>query len=124
MTIPIFNSIYKNNEKKLKTKKIDFSILNNLNLNVVDKKRYPSVDIIDLLPKNDSLFETVIVSANDTLVEMFLIKKIFFTDISKILLKILKSQEFNKYRLMKPKNIHEIKKINDYVSLKIRTLCV
>ena len=124
MTIPIFNSIYKNNEKKLKTKKIDFSILNNLNLNVVDKKRYPSVDIIDLLPKNDSLFETVIVSANDTLVEMFLIKKILFTDISKILLKILKSQEFNKYRLMKPKNIHEIKKINDYVSLKIRTLCV
>jgi 1-deoxy-D-xylulose-5-phosphate reductoisomerase len=91
---------------------------------VVDKKRYPSVDIIDLLPKNDSLFETVIVSANDTLVEMFLIKKILFTDISKILLKILKSQEFNKFRLMKPKNIHEIKKINDYVSLKIRTLCV
>ena len=34
------------------------------------------IKLIDLLPNKSSLFETVIVSANDTLVECFLEKKI------------------------------------------------
>ena len=40
------------------------------------------------MPHNDSLFETVIVSANDKLVELIFKEKIKFTDISTILLKI------------------------------------
>ena len=51
-------------------------------------KRFPVVKILRELPRNESLFETVIVSANDQLVKMFLNNKIKFTDISKILLKI------------------------------------
>ena len=43
-------------------------------------------------------------SANDCLVENFLQKKIKFLDISKILFRILKKKEFQKYKLKKPTN--------------------
>ena len=63
-------------------------------------------------------------SANDCLVENFLQKKIKFLDISKILFRILKKKEFQKYKLKKPTNIDQIKSINEYVRLKINDLCV
>ena len=45
--------------------------LNNLNFSEVSLKRYPIVKILNLLPNKISLYETVIVSANDFLVELF-----------------------------------------------------
>ena len=74
--------------------------------------------------ENDSLFETIIVSANDKLVSLFLNNKIRFIDISNILLKICSLSEFNKFKLIKPKNIDEINNLADYVSLKIDSLSV
>ena len=88
------------------------------------KKRFPVVKILENLPNNDSLFETVIVTANDKLVNLFLNKKIMFNDISKLLLKFLKRKEFIKYKKIKPKNIEQIKNLSKYVSLKIDTLSV
>ena len=52
------------------------------------------VKILKLLPKKHSLFETIIVSANDTFVNLFLEKKISFLDINKELFKILKLKNF------------------------------
>jgi 1-deoxy-D-xylulose-5-phosphate reductoisomerase len=124
MTIPIFNSIYFNTDKKLKSKNIDIKILNNLNLKKIDYVRFPVIKILNNLSNEDSLFETIIVSANDRLVKLFLNNKIKFTDISKILLKICSITEFNKFRLIKPKNIEEINDLSDYVSLKIDTMSV
>ena len=124
MTIPIFNSIYQNSEKKLKTKKLNFSIINNLNFKIVDKNKFPVVNIINSIPEKDSLFETIVVSANDKLVNMFLEGKIHFTDISKILLKVIKYKKFQKYKRISPKNINEIINLSDYVSLKINSLRV
>ena len=124
MTIPIFNSIYLNNDKKIKSKKIDMTILNNLDLKKVDKVRFPAVKILNNMNKKDSLFETVIVSANDKLVNLFLYEKISFTDISNILLKICKLPEFNKFKSKTPKNIDEINDLADYVSLKIDSMSV
>ena len=124
MTIPIFNSLYSNSKKNIISKKLDINILNDLKLRVVDKKRYPIIEILNLISNKESLYETVIVSANDALVNLFLNKFIRFTDISIILLKILRKDEFLMYKTRKPKNINEIKKINDYVSLKIKSLCV
>ena len=88
MIIPIFNSIYFNTDKKLKSKNIDIKALNSLNLKKIDYVRFPVVKILNNLSNEDSLFETIIVSANDVLVKLFLNNKIKFTDISKILLKI------------------------------------
>tara|TARA_B100000768_G_C11232057_1_gene355521 strand:- start:111 stop:1277 length:1167 start_codon:yes stop_codon:yes gene_type:complete len=124
MTIPIFNSLYPKFEKKIKSNKLNSLILNNLNLTDVNIARFPVVNIIKKLPKQDSLFETVLISANDTLVDLFLNKKINFNDISKQLIKASNKKEFMKYKLIKPKNIQQIEKLAKYVSLKITSLSV
>jgi len=124
MTIPIFNSIYFDTSKKIKSKKIDIKILNNLDLKKIDHIRFPVIKILSKMNEKDSLFETVIVSANDKLVSLFLNNKIRFIDISNFLLKICSMAEFNKFRSIKPKNIGEINDLADYVSLKIETMSV
>ena len=124
MTIPIFNSVYQENEKKIKSNTLDINILNNLNLKQIDKKRFPVIKIIDQLRNKDSLFETVIVSANDILVNRFLKNEIKFTDIAKVLLKITNLNEFKKFKKFEPKNVEEVTKLANYVSLKIKTIRV
>ena len=124
MEIPIFNTIYENGEMKLKSKKINIKNLNNLNLKKVNLTKFPSVKILNYLPSNDSLFETILISINDELVNLFLNKKISYLDITKILLKTIFSKEFKKYKFIKPKNVNEIVKLNKYVRLKINSMCI
>ena len=124
MTIPIFNSLYENNKDTIKSNSLNMKILNNLELKQVDKNRFPAIEIIEKLTVKDTLFETVIVSANDKLVNRYLRNEIKFTDISKILLKVCNLNEFKKFKKIKPKNIVQITKLADYVSLKISTISV
>ena len=124
MTIPIFNSLYPKFENKIISNKLDIKKLNTLDLHEINQKRYPVISIIKKLKDTDSLFETVIVVANDCLVNLFIQKKIKFIDISNNLLKILNKKEFIKYKHIKPKNIHEINKLSNYVSLKINSMSV
>ena len=124
MTIPIFNSIYSDDNKKIKSKKIDLKTLNDLNLKKVDTTKFPVIKLIKKMNQIDSLFETVVVSANDKLVSLFLNNKIKFTDISKTLLKVCNTDEFNKFKSIKPDNIDQINNLADYVSLKIDTMSV
>ena len=77
------------------------------------------VKLLNLLPNNHSLFETVIVSANDKLVELFLNNRIKFTDIQKSLFKFVKKKEFQKFKKILPKKIEDITNLNDYVRSKI-----
>jgi 1-deoxy-D-xylulose-5-phosphate reductoisomerase len=119
MTIPIFNSIYLDNNKKIKSKKINIKILNNLDLKKVDKIKFPVMKVLKNINDKDSLFETIIVSANDKLVNLFLSGKIKFTDISSNLLKICNMPQFTKFKSKKPKNIDDINNLVNYVSLKI-----
>ena len=118
MRIPIFNTLYSNNYK-IKSEKINLNLLNNLNFKKINSKRFPMIKLLKLLSNNHSLYETIIVSANDTLVELFLEKKIKFIDIQKKLFKIIKTKDFLLYRKKIPKSIEEILKINNYVRLKI-----
>ena len=120
MKIPIFNTIYNNNTKHLKSKYLTIKILNNLSLKKVDYKKFPLVKLLQKLPKRNSLYETVVVSANDTIVNLFLDGKIQFTDISKKILKIIKDKEFLKYKNKKPEKIEDILKLDDLVRLKIK----
>ena len=124
MTIPIFNSVYPGHVKSIKSNPLNINVLNNLNLGMVDKKRFPAIKIISKLVNKDSLFETVIVSANDALVYNFIKHKIKFNDISKILLKIIDLQEFTKLKKVTPKNVEEVSKLANYVSLKVNTMCI
>ncbi len=124
MMIPIFNSLYQKNIKSIKSNTLNIKILNNLNLKEIDKKRFPAVKVINELTKNDSLFDTVIVSANDNLVNKFLKNEIKFNDISKNLLKIANLNEFKKFKKITPKNVEDIENLADYVGLKIETMRV
>ena len=119
MQVPIFNTIYFEEEKKLKTKKLNIDVLNNLSFKKLNFKRYPMAKLLNILPFNHSLYETVIVAANDSLVELFLNKKIKFTDIQKKLFSLAKSNEFQKYKYIKPNKVDDILKLNNYVRLKI-----
>ena len=121
MTIPIFNSLYPNFQKKIESKSLDLSIINNLDFKKTNIKKFPVLKILNNLPNNHSLFETVIVSVNDKLVHMFLQNKIKFLDISRIMLKIINSKEFIKYKKITPKNIEQITQLSHYVSLKIKS---
>ncbi len=119
MKVPIFNTLFHNETKILNSKKIDISSLNNLNFEYPNLKQYPMLKILKLLPVKNSLFETVMVSANDTFVNLFLDKKIAFIDIHKELFKILNNNEFLKLRKKQPNKIDDIIKINNYVRSKI-----
>ena len=118
MKIPIFNTLYLNSGKKIESKNLNIKTLNNLSFKKVSLKRYPMVKLLNFLPNKHSLYETVIVSANDTLVGLFLQQKIRFTDIQKKLFKIIRLKEFSKYKNIYPKNVKDILELNNYVRLK------
>ena len=124
MKIPIFNTLYQNKINFIKTKKIDLDKLNNLNFKKVDFKKFPLVKILKKIPQKNSLFETILISANDELVSLYLKKLISFNDIQKRLFQIINLREFKAYKNKKPKNIGEINKLNAYVRLKIKRLCI
>ena len=73
------------------------------------------------MPNNHSLFETLVVSINDTLVYLFLNGKISFNDISKKFNKLIKLKEFNKYKKIKPNKVKDIIELDQLVRLKILT---
>ena len=124
MKIPIFNTLYNNKNYKIKSKKINFKLLNNLNLNLVNLKKYPLVKILNFVPKSDTLFETLLVSVNDELVDLFLKNKISFDEISTKLKQIISHKDFLKYRQKKLNNLTQIEKLNEFVRLKTKSLSV
>ena len=124
MSIPIFNTVYEHEKEYIGNKNLNFKNLNNLNFKPVDLKKFPLVKILTKVPEKNSLFETVLVSANDELVNLYLNKKISFNDLQKKLQNFMNLNEFAKLKKKKPRNINEIYNLNDYVRLKIRELCI
>mgnify|MGYP001341601884 CR=1 FL=1 len=119
MKIPIFNTI--NYEKKLSITTDDLNLkkLNNLNLKDVNYKFFPMVNILKMLPNHISLYETVITTANDYLVNLFLENKIKYDQIQKLLFKFIKNKKLIKYKKIKPKKIEDIIFVKNTVSSNI-----
>ena len=124
MKIPIFNSLYNNENKAIISKNINLQILNNLELQEVDQKKFPVIKILDKIPDNESLFETLLVTINDELVDLFLTKQVSFQNISKNLIKFLNLNVFVKYKRQKLNNLAQIVKLNKFVRLKTKTLSI
>ncbi len=124
MKIPIYNSLYSTSRLRLKTKKLDLKILNNLELKNVDYKKFPLVKILNKLVEKDSLYETILVTINDFFVMKYLNDEINYNQMINQINKYSKYKEFLKYRNLAPKNVQEIYKLRDYVSLKLSTLSV
>ena len=124
MEIPIFNSLYYLQNKNLKTNSLNFKILNNLNLQKPKSSNFPCIKFLRLIPNQISLYETVMIAANDELVKNFLDNKIRFTQIYKILGKILKIRRFKLLKSKKPQNLNQILKLSNDVRLKTQELCI
>ena len=122
MTIPIYNSIYLEENKNINSSPLDFKIINNLNLQKVEKNKFPLVNLLNRLPKYSSLFETVLITVNDYLVYKFLDRKINFQELTKLINQISNLKEFQKFKKIKPRNIEQIYNLRDYVHFKLNTL--
>ena len=120
MKIPIMNSL--NSDLKLNYKnELNLKTLNDLNFRKVDTKRYPITKTLLLIENQTTLFDTVIVTLNDYLVEKFLNNEIRFQDIHKLFFKYINLNEFKKFKKKIPKNPREIEKLQELVSLKIKS---
>ncbi len=124
MKIPIYNSLLFNDKIYNLSEKIDFEKLNNLNFQKIDNKKFPVFKLLQKLKNKDSLYETILVTTNDVLVELFLKEKIEFYDIYRILNKILSLNEYKKYKNLVPKNLKQINKLSENVRLKTLSLSV
>ena len=69
------------------------------------------------------MFETILTTANDQLVEFFMQSKIKYHEIYKYLNKIINLSEFKPYFKKKPKNVNQIIKLSTYVKLKTKLIC-
>ena len=122
MRIPIFNSLHNNLDMKFNSKLININKLNNLNLSTPSSINYPLMKILKKLPNKDSLFETVIVSANDYLVDLFFKKKIKYNQITTLLLKMLNLNDVKKYKLRYPRNLNMILNTKKFTINKLNQL--
>ena len=124
MEIPIFNSLYVNKANFFRKTNLNIKNLNNLNLSQVDINKFNSIKLLKLIPKKISLFETVLVSANDHLVRSYLKKQINYQNLTYKLNKILNLQEFINLKKVSPKTITDIINLDEYVRFKIKSKSV
>ena len=122
MKIPISNSLFENKKSIKFSKVIDIDKMNNLNFQTIDKNKFPVLNLLRKIPDTFSLFETVLVSINDLVVNKYLNKEINFTDIYKLILKLVNLKQFKKFKKIHPKNINEIINLNQMISLKFSKL--
>ena len=124
MKIPIASALNLNNN--IDVNQIDKNIksLNSLKFELPDKKKFPLLSIIALIPEKPSYFETILITLNDSLVERYLNNQINYLSIKKNLLNIIKKQYFLKYYKLKPKNIYDIKNMitltKNYLDINIK----
>ena len=122
MEIPIYNTLYNSKTFYKINDDINLNKLNQMRLKKVDIRKFPYIKILKMLPENNSLFETVLVSINDTLVKSLLEKKINYEQMVKLLMKLIKMKKFQKYKKKTPKSISEVVKVDDFVKHQINNL--
>ena len=122
MRIPIFNSLYLNKSQITRTKPVNLHFLNNLKLKNVNTRKFFLTKTIANLPQKSSLYETILITVNDYLVYKFLENRISFKDLMQMIQKFSNLKEFQKFKKIKAKNIKDIYRLRDYVSLKMNSL--
>ena len=119
MEIPITNSLFRNNDTIVYSKKeFNFLRLNGENFIKPSKKKFPLLEILNYKLKG-TYFEVILVSLNDALVNLYLNNIISYISIHDLMIKLLKKNYFVRYYDTYPKNINDIrnmvKKVNKYI---------
>ena len=116
MRIPIHNSLYPKDIKKINTKDLNLEILNDLNLQKITTKMFPTIKILNSLPKINSLYETALVTINDYFVAKFLENKINFNQLVNLICKYSNQAYLTKLKTIAVKNINDIHKTRKYIN--------
>ena len=121
MEIPIMNSLYLNNESFIyNDNNLNFEILNRINFIKLDKKKFPLLNLIKIIPIKNSYFETILITINDELVMRYLREEINYFSLINNLLNMIKKPYFTKYYQSSPNNINDIKnmvnKVKNYLN--------
>jgi len=124
MKIPISNLLYKDNNKFTREKRIESKNLNKMSFLEVDKKKFPSVKLIDKCLNFGPSCSIIVNATNEVLVELFLKGKISYLDIVDRINMIFKDKEFKKYARRKVASIKDIKIIDNWARLKTLNMCV
>ena len=124
MKIPISNTLYEKGNNFLNIKKIDTTIFNKNSFYNVNKKRFPSINLINKILNSGPSTATIVNASNEVLVDLFLRNKIGFLDIVKTINKIFKDKDFKKYAKRKARSVKDIKIIDNWARLKTFTICV
>ena len=124
MKIPISNTLFEKNNHVKNIKKISTAVFNKNTFYEVDKKRFPSVNLVKKIFSSGSSTPTIVNAANEVLVDLFLSNKIGFLDIVKTINKIFKDKEFKKYAKRKVKSVKDIKLVDNWARLKTMSMCV
>ena len=113
MSIPISNALdIKQKYNKNEIEK-NFKYFNNLKFATPDKKKFPLLSVLNLIPDRSSYFETILITLNDMLVNKYLSGDINYQSIHKNLLNLIKKSYFKKYYKLKPNTIYDIKRMID-----------
>ncbi len=124
MKIPISSTIYGKKSFSISTKKINPKILNNLNFQEVNAKKFPSVKLIMKSLNMGQSAPIIINASNEVLVSLFLKGKIGFLDIVKKLNLIFKDEDFKKYAKRTNKSVKDIIITDNWARLKTKNMCV
>ncbi len=121
MEIPIINSFYKKKETfAYNNKEFFFNKLNGLNFIKPSKRNFPLLKILNYKFEN-TYFEIILITINDTLVKMYLDETIKYITIHEMIIKLLKKPYFTKYYKDSPKNINDIKNMVNKVEKYLHT---
>ena len=124
MKIPISNTLFGKKNEFLNVEKINTKIFNKNSFFDVNKKRFPSIELIKKILNSGSSTPTIVNASNEVLVDLFLCNKIGFLDIVKTINKIFKDKEFKKYAKRKVKSIEDINLVDNWARLKTAAICV
>ena len=122
MEIPIYNSMSNLDLKPLKKNTLKINLLNELNFQEVDSKKFPLINLLKNLPQKSSLYETILVTINDFFVYKFLEKKISFNQMVHLIGYHSDLNQFKKFKNKRVKNLKDIYDLRDYVSFKLSKL--
>ena len=124
MKVPISNILYKSDGQFSKVIKVDSKILNNMNFQKVNIKKFPSIKLIKKCFNSGTSTPIIVNASNEVLVDLFLRGKIAFLDIVKTINKIFKDQEFKKYARREPRSVKDIITTDKWARLKTMNMCV
>ena len=95
-----------------------------MNFFEVDKRKFPSVRLIEKAINFSPSSSIIINASNEVLVDLFLNGKITYLDIVNKINMIFRDKEFKKYARRKAKTLEDINTIDNWARLKTINMCV